>query len=88
MTRQEIEQRVLQAFLDVAPDVDPARLDRDVAFREQCDFDSMDTLSFAIGLHQAFGIEVPETDYRELASVRAATDYLTRRFAAAGAPAS
>jgi acyl carrier protein len=84
MTPQEIEQRVLQAFLDVAPDVDPARLRRDVAFRDQFDFDSMDTLSFAIGLHQAFGVEVPETDYRELASVRAATDYLERRLAAAG----
>lgn len=81
MTPQEIEQRVLQAFLDVAPDVDPAHLERDVAFRDQFDFDSMDTLSFAIGLHQAFGIEVPETDYRELASVRAATDYLAKRLA-------
>jgi acyl carrier protein len=68
----------------VAPDVDPARLRQDVAFRDQFDFDSMDTLSFAIGLHQAFGVEVPETDYRELASVRAATDYIERRLAAAG----
>lgn len=82
MTPREIEERVLQAFLDVAPDVDPAQLKRDVAFREQFDFDSMDMLSFAIGLHQAFGIEVPETDYRELASVRAATDYVARRLAA------
>lgn len=82
MKSQDIEPRVLQLFLDVAPDVDPARLKRDVAFRDQFDFDSMDTLNFAIGLHQAFDIAVPETDYRELASLKSAVTYVTRQLGA------
>jgi acyl carrier protein len=81
-----VEQRVLQLFLDIAPDVDPAVLDRAVAFREQFDFDSMDTLNFAIALHQAFAIDVPETDYRELASLNKAVAYVARQLAAQKSP--
>ena len=82
MTALDVEQRVLQIFLDIAPDVDPALLNRAVAFRDQFDFDSMDTLNFAIALHQAFGIDVPETDYRELASLSKAVAYVARQLAA------
>ena len=73
MTPADIERRVLEIFLEVAPDVDPQTLKRDVPFRDQFDFDSMDTLNFAIGLHKAFGVDVPETEYRELASLAKAT---------------
>lgn len=86
MTALDVEQRVLQLFLDIAPDVDPAGLDRAMAFRDQFDFDSMDTLNFAIALHQAFGIEVPETDYRELASLNRAAAYVQRQLAAQKSP--
>lgn len=82
MTTHDVEQRVLQLFLDIAPDVDPAVLDRAVAFRDQFDFDSMDTLNFAIALHQTFAIDVPETDYRELASLNKAVAYVARQLAA------
>lgn len=77
MSASTIEEQVLAAFLQVAPDVDVARLKRDVPFRDQFDFDSMDTLNFAIGLNKQFGIEVPETQYRELASLAKATAFVT-----------
>jgi acyl carrier protein len=79
MTPAEIEARVLAIFLEVAPDVDPKQLKRDVAFRDQFDFDSMDTLNFSIGLHKAFGIEVPETEYRQLGSLAKATAFVAQR---------
>jgi acyl carrier protein len=79
---KELEDRVLQLFLSIAADVDPQQLQRDVPFREQFDFDSMDTLNFAIGLHQAFGFEVPQTDYRELASLGSAVAYVNRQLRA------
>jgi acyl carrier protein len=77
MSASSIEQQVLAVFLEVAPDVDATALKRDVPFRDQFDFDSMDTLNFAIGLHEQFGIEVPETQYRELASLAKATAFVT-----------
>lgn len=76
MNAATLEQQVLAVFLQVAPDVDAARLKRDVPFRDQFDFDSMDTLNFAIGLNKRFGIEVPETKYRELASLAKATAFV------------
>lgn len=77
MSASTIEQQVLTVFLQVAPDVDAARLKRDVPFRDQFDFDSMDTFNFAIGLNRKFGIDVPETQYRELASLARATAFVT-----------
>jgi acyl carrier protein len=79
MNAKEIEERVLQLFLSIAADVDPQRLQREVPFRDQFDFDSMDTLNFAIGLHEAFRIEVPETDYRQLASLGSTVAYVNRQ---------
>jgi acyl carrier protein len=77
MSASSLEQQVLAVFLEVAPDVDATALKRDVPFRDQFDFDSMDTLNFAIGLHEQFGIEVPEIQYRELASLAKATAFVT-----------
>jgi acyl carrier protein len=82
MNDSSIERRVLEALLTVAPDVAPTGIARDVAFRDQFDFDSMDTLNFAIGLHQAFDIEIPETDYRHLSSLGQAVAYVEKALAA------
>jgi acyl carrier protein len=85
MNAEEIEVRVLQLFLSIAADVDPHQLQRDVPFRDQFDFDSMDTLNFAISLHEAFGIDVPQTDYRQLLSLGSTVAYVKRQV---GVPAA
>jgi acyl carrier protein len=36
----------------------------------------MDFLNFVIGLHKAFGVEVPETDYRRLLTLDDCVAYL------------
>jgi acyl carrier protein len=81
MNAADIEKRVLEAFLEVAPDVDAARIKRDAPFRDQFDFDSMDTLNFAIGLHKAFDIDVPDADYRRLASLAGSAAYVCEALA-------
>jgi acyl carrier protein len=60
----------------VAPDVDPASVRAEVDFRDQFDFDSMDVFNFAAAIHQTFGIDIPERDYRQLASVAKCVKYL------------
>jgi acyl carrier protein len=79
MTRDELEARLVELLTGVAPDVDPATLLPGVDFREQFDFDSMDTLNFAIAIHQSLGVNVPETDYAKLASLAKCVDYLVTR---------
>jgi acyl carrier protein len=76
---------VLEALLEVAPDVDASAIEPALPFREQFDFDSMDQLNFVIGLHRALGVDVPEADYPQLKSLDGCIAYLTR---ALGATAS
>lgn len=75
---ESLEARVLELLTQVAPDVDPAGVQRDVEFREQFDFDSMDLYNFAVAIHQSLGIDVPERDYRELGSLGRCVAYLER----------
>jgi acyl carrier protein len=67
---------VTQALSAVAPELASATLRPDVPLREQVDLDSMDFLRFVMELHRRFGIDVPESDYRKLATLDGATDYL------------
>jgi acyl carrier protein len=41
----------------------------------------MDFLNFTIGMHKAFGVEVPEQDYRKLATLDACVDYVAAALA-------
>ena len=61
---------------EVAPDVEAASVLPGIDFRDQFDFDSMDTLNFAIALHREFGVDVPERDYARLASLEKCAAYL------------
>lgn len=79
MNREELKSRLVELLTGVAPDVDPASLLPAVDFREQFDFDSMDTLNFAIAIHESFGVDVPETDYAKLASLDKCVAYLEPR---------
>ena len=67
---------IVEALLDVAPDVDAATLDAAAPFRDQFDFDSMDQLNFVVGLHRRLGVDVPETDYPQLATLDGCVAYL------------
>jgi len=79
MNREELARRVLELVTGIAPDVDAATVIPGIDFRDQFDFDSMDTLNFAIALHRELGIEVPETEYARLASLDKCLEYLAPR---------
>ena len=81
-----LQERILKVLTGVAPDIDPQQLAVDVNLRDQVDFDSMDTLNFAVGLKREFGIDVPDADFRELASIAGCMKYLQARLPAAPAP--
>ena len=76
MKDKQIRAAVLEALLEVAPDVDASTLDPATAFRSQFDFDSMDYLNFVTALHQRLGVDIPERDYPALSGVDAAVSYL------------
>ncbi len=73
---------VLAALRGVAPEADAAAIAGDARLREELELDSMDFLSFVIALHAALGVEVPEVDYPQLATLDGAVRYLAPRLAA------
>ncbi|HVC29537.1 MAG TPA: acyl carrier protein [Steroidobacteraceae bacterium] len=81
MEPNDIRAKLLCLLAAVAPDIDPESVDPERDLRDQFDFDSMDALHFASGVSAAFGIEIPETDYPKLASLRAAGELIEERMA-------
>jgi len=81
MNRDELARRVLELVTEIAPDVEAATVIPGIDFRDQFDFDSMDTLNFAIALHRELGVDVPEADYARLASLDKCVEYLQPRIA-------
>jgi acyl carrier protein len=77
-----LRQRILELLAGVAPDLDPATLRPELEFREQFEFDSMDLFNFAAAVHGAFGIDIPEKDYRQLAALDRCVRYLRGRLGA------
>lgn len=84
MTHAEVQQIVLDIIADIAPDEDLSNVKPDVKLRDQLSLDSMDFLDIVMELRKKHGIEVPEPDYPQLASLKSCADYLTPKFAAKG----
>lgn len=82
MTRDEIRDAVLKALTNIAPEIDPHTLQADTVLRQEFDLDSMDFLNFVIGLHDTLGVDVPEQDYPQLATLNGAVDYVASRLPA------
>ncbi len=76
MTREEIKQAVIDIISEVLPDDDCSQLEPEKDLREQLDLDSMDFLDIVMELRKQYGVEVPEEDYPQLASLQSSVDYL------------
>jgi acyl carrier protein len=76
LTRDGTRDRILELLGEVAPDVDPRSIAPARNFRDQFDFDSMDTLHLATAISRDFGIEIPESDYASFTSLDSACAYV------------
>lgn len=80
MTKDECKQVVLDIIAEIAPDEELSDVKGEIALREQLDLDSMDFLDIVMELRKKHGIEVPEADYGQLASLDSCAAYLTPKF--------
>jgi acyl carrier protein len=85
MNADQLKATVLAALSEVAPELDPKSLDPKTELRDQLDLDSMDFLNFVLGLHKALGVDIPEADYRKLATLDNCVAYLSAKMAALAA---
>ena len=75
----DIRQTLCRLIGEIAPEANLSTLKPDVALRDQLDLDSMDFLNLVIALHQAFGVDIPESDYAHLATLDGCLEYFSRR---------
>lgn len=77
MAPAEIKNVILDILTDIAPDEDLNDLKDEVNFRDQLELDSMDFLDIVMELRKRYSVNVPETDYPQLASMDSTVTYLT-----------
>ena len=76
MNREEIIAAIKDIIATIAPDEDLSTLNNSERLRDQIDLDSMDFLDIVMELRKLYGVQVPEEDYKELASLQGCVDYL------------
>ena len=76
MTPLEIREEILDILSDIAPDEDLSGLQDSLAFREQLELDSMDFLDIVMELRKRYRVQIPEDQYKELASMESTVRYL------------
>ena len=79
MTREELRETVLQIIAEIAPDEDLGDIDDEQPLRDQIDLDSMDFLDIVLALRKQHKVQVPESDYGELVTMKSTIDYLLPR---------
>ena len=84
MTTDACKKIVTDIIADIAPDEDLTNLKPDARLRDQLQLDSMDFLDIVMELRKRHGIEVPEADYMQLASLDSCANYLAPKFQAMG----
>ncbi|MCP3914232.1 MAG: acyl carrier protein [bacterium] len=76
MTKEEIVSAIKDIIHTIAPDEELGGLDPQERLRDQIELDSMDFLDIVMELRKRYGVNVPEDDYKELASLDSCANYL------------
>ncbi len=79
MTKDAARALLEEIFGRFAPEVDFGAIDAAADLREQLDIDSLDFLNALIAVHERTGVDVPESDYAQVATLDAAAEYLAAR---------
>ncbi|MFA6930785.1 MAG: acyl carrier protein [Lentisphaeria bacterium] len=74
MTRAEISQAIINIVNEIVPDEDWSVLEPEENLRGK--LESMDFLDVVMELRKQYGVEVPENEYGELATLQSCVNYL------------
>jgi acyl carrier protein len=78
-TQQKIQQIILEAIQEVAPEIEQEDIDMDEDIREECDLDSMDFLNYLIALKKSTGFSIAEGDYTQVNTFNKMLSYLSEK---------
>ena len=81
LDQEQLRTALLAIIKTLAPETDTAQIVGSLPLRKQIDLDSMDWLNVLAAIHERLGVNIPETDYRHLATFDSLVAYLTSRLA-------
>lgn len=84
MTDDALATAYVEEVLRVAPDLGPADITPDAHLQDDLELDSMDVLNLVAALHARLGVDIPEADYPQIATLNRALAYLGRRLQPGG----
>ena len=76
MTDADIRKAFLEELTMVAPDIDPADVGPDDHLQDDLEIDSMDFLNLVAALHKRLGVDIPEVDDPQIATLTLSVCYL------------
>ena len=76
MTRDDVITAIKDIIATIAPDEELEGLDTAEPLRDQIELDSMDFLDIVMELRKRYGVQVPEEEYGELATLSSCAEYL------------
>jgi acyl carrier protein len=79
MSPDEARALIADCLRDIAPEADLSAVDPAESLADELDLDSMDLQSLYEALAERTGLELPEADYGQLASLDGAVAYLVHR---------
>jgi acyl carrier protein len=79
MNIDQAKSLIFEVLADIAPEVDPTKVDHTIDLTEQLDLDSMDYLSWMLAINNATGIEIPQRDVSRFLTIDGAAQYLVAR---------
>lgn len=77
MNEAEIRAIYLEELSSIAPDIDPESVGDNEHIQDDLELDSMDVLNLVTALHERTGINIPEKEYPQIATVALAIGYLS-----------
>lgn len=76
MTPEQARDLIFDVLADIAPEVDRASVDDSLDLTEQLDLDSMDYLTWMIGISEKTGTDIPQRDVSNFMTINGAVSYL------------
>jgi acyl carrier protein len=79
MNEQDAREAVHTAIGQVAPEVDIVDLDGESRLQQDLELDSLDFLRLLEAIDETTGVDIPESDYPEIATVKGLIAYVVAR---------
>ncbi len=76
MTKEELQNMIIHAILEIAPDVEEDEIELSANIQRSLEIDSFDFLKILTAMNEKTGVEVPEADYAKVGSVEEMTSYI------------